>query len=602
MKTTSSKDSLRRTLKVVRKQGPAIHRIPLALIATALAICLLVAASPALATTTVWTGSSTGGVFNNDANWSSLASPGDNPIPADDLGIFNSATNVNGTITFDADATHFRTFVQNTTGTIAFDTGAFKWTMTGFFLTGTAAGEVNTIRHIGGNIQSDSILLGNTVDSSGNSIEVTGASTLWHNTATGGAVRVGSGGSANSTFTIHNGGKVTTNGQTIIGLAGSDNGRLFVTDTGVLETANYLGVGHSLSATAGNAINNEAHILNGGTVKASHTLMGITVGSTDNRTLVSGAGSTLTLTGVGSQAQIGMAGINNTLEIASGGAVLGSNRFRLGVGAASIGNMLVVNDGTLVGTAIEAIRGDVTITDSSVNISDYFSVPDAGFIQGSISATEVGTSSITFNSGIVRTVKSNLSNGLLFTIGDGGTDSATYEMKKTSDNLLASHTFANGLFLNSNAILMGNGNIAGNVSGAAGAQVNVGSSPGLINVAGNWDNTGMSLGMEIGDLSASTLPGVGYDLLDIAGAFTHGGSVVVDLSAFVSAINEVKLVGWTSEVGSSASTAVTFTGGPARTYEFRSDGLYITGVPEPNTLVVGITGLLIVLAWRRTAK
>ena len=133
---------------------------------------------------------------------------------------------------------------------------------------------------------------------------------------------MGSGGSANSTFTVHNGGKVTTLGQTIVGLAGSSNGRLFVTDTGVLETANYLGVGHTPnSTTLATAINNEVHILNGGTVKASHTLMGIATGATDNRTLVSGAGSTLTLTGVGSQAQIGMAAINNTLEIASGGAV-----------------------------------------------------------------------------------------------------------------------------------------------------------------------------------------------------------------------------------------------------------------------------------------
>jgi hypothetical protein len=173
-------------------------------------------------------------------------------------------------------------------------------------------------------------------------------------------------------------------------------------------------------------------------------------------------------------------------------------------------------------------------------------------------------------------------------------------MKKTSDSLLASHTFANGLFLNSNAILMGNGNIAGNVTGAVGAQVNVGSSPGLITVAGNWDNTGMSLGMEIGDLSASTLPGVGYDLLDIAGAFTHGGSVVVDVSTFVSAINEVKIVGWTSQVGSSASTAVSFVGGPARNYEFRSDGLYVTGVPEPTSLLIGLIGLLILLGQSRT--
>ncbi|MEX2310340.1 MAG: hypothetical protein WD738_22420 [Pirellulales bacterium] len=606
MRRVTQENSLRRRFDVCQNNWSAALCIRLVL--SAVSIGFLYIASSANATTTVWTGSSAGGVFNDDANWDAN-SPGDNPTPADDLGIFNSTTNVNGTITFDADATHFRTFVQNTAGTIAFDTGAFKWTMSSFFLTGTGAGEVNTIRHIGGNIQSDFILLGNAAATSGNSIEVTGAGTLWHNTFTGAAVRVGSGGSNDSTFTVHNGGKVTTAGQTILGLVGSSNGRLFVTDTGVLETANYLGVGHS--AGAGNAVNNEVHILNGGTVKASHTLMGITAGATDNRTLVSDAGSTLTLTGLGGQAQIGMAGINNTLVVTNGGAVLGTNRFRLGVGALSAGNKLIVNNGSLVGASIEAIRGDVTITDGSVDLNDYFSVPDAAFVHGTLEATGVGTSSITFNSGTVKTVKSNINNGSLFTIGDGGANSATYEMKKTGAGELAAHNFANGLFLNSNAVLMGSGNLTGNVSGAAGAQVNVGASPGRIEVAGHWNNTGVDVLLEVDDLS--TLPalgGGGYDLLDVVGAFTHGGAVEIDVSGYVPGsgfVKDLKLVGWLGDVGSTSNTAVSFVGGPALAYEFRDDGLYLTDVPvsiipEPTALAILLTGLLVYVATRRTQR
>ncbi|HVT30604.1 MAG TPA: PEP-CTERM sorting domain-containing protein [Lacipirellulaceae bacterium] len=554
--------------------------------------------SAGLAATTVWSGSSSGGDFNTDSNWTSLA-PGH--TSASDLGIFNSSTNVNGTITFSADITHFRTFVQDTSGTISFDTGPYKWTMTSFFLTGTGAGEVNTIREIGGTIQSDFILLGNDPGSSNNSIEVTGAGTLWNNTNTGAAVRIGSGGSNNSTFTIHNGGKVTTSGQTTLGLVGSSNGRLYVTDTGVLVTANYLGVGHS--AGAANATNNEVDILNGGTVTASHTLMGITTGATDNKTLVSGSGSTLTLTGVGTQSQIGMAGVNNTLQIDNGGSVLGGSKFRLGVGAASTGNQLIINDGTLAGTGIEAIRGDVAITNSNVDLSDFFSVPDSAYIEGTLAATGAGTSSISFNSGTVKTVNSNIANGSQFAVGDGGANAATFIMKKTGSNDNGTHTFANGLFLNSNAVLMGSGNIVGNVSGAAGAQVNVGSSPGLINVAGNWDNTGMTVGLEIGDLSASTLPGVGYDLLDINGAFTHGGSLVIDTSGYVPGpIGELKLVGWTSDVGSTANTAVSFIGGAPMNYQFRSDGFYVTNIPEPSTLAFGLLALGICLGRRSTKR
>jgi T5SS/PEP-CTERM-associated repeat protein len=482
--------------------------------------------------------------------------------------------------------------------------------MTDFFLTGTGAGEVNTIREIGGSIQSAMILLGNSSASSGNSVEITGAGTLWNLTNTGAALRVGSGGSSNSTFTIHNGGKVTTAGQSIVGLSSSSNGKLMVADTGVLETANYLGIGHSAAAGGPNAINNEADILNGGTVKASHTLMAITTGSTDNKLLVSGAGSSLTLTGVGTQAQIGMAGINNTMQIDNGGSVLGGNKFRLGVGAASTGNKLIINDGSLSGTGIEAIRGDVTITSGTVDLSDYFSVPDSNFIEGALAATATGTSSITFNSGTVKAVRSNMANGLLFTVGDGSGNPANYVMKKTAGGTNGTHTFANGLFLNSNAVLSGNGDILGNVSGTAGAQVNVGSSPGLIDVAGSWNNTSLGVGLEVGNLATlPALPGAGYDLLDINGAFTHGGSVAINVAGYVPGsghVGDLKVIGWTSEVGNAASTAVSFVGGPALSYQFRPDGLYLTNisfsnVPEPTTLVIAAIGFIVCLSMRRNS-
>jgi hypothetical protein len=336
--------------------------------------------------------------------------------------------------------------------------------------------------------------------------------------------------------------------------------------------------------------------------------MAITTGSSDNKLLVSGTGSTLTLTGVGSQAQIGMAGTNNTLQIDSGGAVLGSNKFRLGVGAASTGNKLIVNNGTLNGTGIEAIRGDVTISASSVDLSDYFSVPDSNYIEGALAATGVGTSSITFNSGTIKTVKSNIANGLPFTVGDGGASPASYVMKKTSGGANGVHTFSNGLFLNSNAALSGNGDIVGDVSGAAGAQVNVGASPGLIDVLGSWNNANLGVGLEVGDLATlPAQPGVGYDLLDVNGAFTHGGSVAINVAGYIPGsghVGDLKLIGWTSEIGSSASTAVSFVGGPALSYQFRPDGLYLTNVafsnvPEPTSLAIAVTGFIACLTIRR---
>ena len=61
--------------------------------------------------------------------------------------------------------------------------------------------------------------------------------------------------------------------------------------------------------------------------------------------------------------------------------------------------------------------------------------------------------------------------------------------------------------------------------------MNVGSSPGLIKVNGAWNNAGLNVGLEVGNLSLlPATAGVGYDLLDVAGAFSHGGTVKIDVS------------------------------------------------------------------------
>jgi hypothetical protein len=84
------------------------------------------------------------------------------------------------------------------------------------------------------------------------------------------------------------------------------------------------------------------------------------------------------------------------------------------------------------------------------------------------------------------------------------------------------------------------------------------------------------LPLAISDLAASLLPGVGYDRIEFPGAFKHGGSLAIDVSEFEPGpIGEVKLLGWTSEVGNAASTAISFIGGPALPYEFRSNGLFV---------------------------
>jgi hypothetical protein len=548
---------------------------------------LAISTGQAMAAATSWTGPQTGGVFNDDDNWS-LNSPGDNTPPPNgpnDNATIGSNGTINGTITFDANATHNITTIQNSTGTLAFDVGAFKWTMSSFFLAGDDLTSNNTIRLIGGNVQSSFILLGNSEFSSDNSIEVTGAGTVWHYTFTGASVRVGSLGADNSTFTIHNGGKVTTLGQTIIGLAGSSNGRLFVTDTGVLETANYLATGHTSNADSGKlAVNNEAHILDGGTVRASNLYMAITVGAPDNEIIVSGAGSKVTLTGVnnndGTASHIGWRDVDNTLRIENGGVVEGTNRFILGVEATSTNNQILLNNGSLSGTEIEIKQqSNVSVTNGTIDLIQYLNeAPDPPVYQGGGIVAETPTSTFTFNSGTVRSVNANIANGSAFTVGNGSGTPATYHMRKDQAGNRGTHTFTNGLALASNGILSGDGNITGNVSGSAGAKVQVGASPGLVNVTGDWNNTGIGISLELDNLATSIVPGVQFDQLNITGQFTHGGTVTIDRSELVTPASsqQLKLVGWGSESGLSTSTVVSFLGGSPLTYNFLSDGLYVT--------------------------
>ena len=118
----------------------------------------------------------------------------------------------------------------------------------------------------------------------------------------------------------------------------------------------------------------------------------------------------------------------------------------------------------------------------------------------------------------------------------------------------------------------------GNVSGSAGAKVQVGASPGLINVTGDWNNTGIGISLELDNLGTSIVPGVQFDQLNVSGQFTHGGTVTIDRSELVgpSTTQQLKLIGWGTEAGLSTSTVVSFLGGSPLVYNFQADGLYVT--------------------------
>jgi len=550
-----------------------------------------IALQSARATTTTWIGPSTGGVFNDDDNWDN-ASPGDNgPLPhgPNDRAVFD--TTIDGTITFNADATHADTDFKSFGGTLTFDTGAHKWITTNVMVLGDSAGlgapGYPKVRFVGGYIEAFHFIMGNDETSPGASLEITNPGTHFHTIRGSGGLTLGNGPGGDETDVwVHNGARLSTDGQTIVGLQGSSDCLLMLEGAGTsFSSGNYLGVGHTGHDFAGNATNNKAIIRDGVTASSSNLYMGITTGAPNNEIVISGAGTTYALPGVnnndGTQSLIGWRAPNNVLRIEDGAVVTGTNYFIIGNDATSnTGNQIILSNSSLSSTGMEPRRGSITITNSTLDMIQWFDENLEQYKGGGILAP-LSSSVFTFNSGTVRGVNATVTNGSAFNVGNGSATPATYFMRLDQAGARGTHSFANGLTLASNGVLAGNGNVTANVSGAAGAKVDVGdSAAGIINVTGNWNNTGIGIALELDNIAASTTPGDQFDQLSVTGAFTHGGTVSIDVSQLIGPTSptQLKLIGWGSQVGASASTIVSFLGGAALPYAFQADGLYVTAL------------------------
>jgi T5SS/PEP-CTERM-associated repeat protein len=553
-----------------------------------------------------WVGPAAGGDFQNGANWNL---PGGVPPAAGDLALIGT---VNGTITYSASTPVLSgTFFTGTNVNTVLDIGAGKTHSTSGLVIVGSGGVNQDLEVISGTVQNGSILIiGSGLGSNNSDVTVSGPNTLYR---TGSAVFVGTGGLA-PTLTVKQGARFENTANNIIGvgLQQTDDGLLTVTDPGThVSTLGALQVGSNNDPGNQDMTNNQAKILNGGRLTARVLQIGILTSGLQNTVTVSGPDSLMTLTGEGTDAWVGRDSINNTLIVENQGRIEGRNRFFVGQAATSSGNVSsILSGGRIDGTGFDVRRGSLTITDGTLSLTQFIGGAPPTPQGGALVANTGATGTIAFNSGLVEAVGADINNGSAFTVGNGGGASATYRMLKTTPGLNGTHSFANGLSLSSNAILSGNGNIVGNVSGAAGAQVNVGLSPGVINTTGAWNNTALQVGLEVGNLAlVPAQPGEGYDLLDVVGAFTHGGAVNINVAGYAPGsgfVKDLKLVGWSSEVGSSASTAVSFVGGPALPYQFRADGLYLTNVaftfiPEPATFVMFAIAMIVCITTRRRA-
>jgi hypothetical protein len=448
---------------------------------------------------------------------------------------------------------------------------------------------------INGEVQSNNVLVGYAESDRNPQFEIVGSTAHWHTLYLSGGYGIGYAPMVNgATMIVKEGGRATSAGPALVGLQGSSNGKIIVDGVGSeLTLGNALSIGYTGYTESGGsmATNNRVEVTNGAHATSSHLIMAITADTSDSTLLVSGAGSRYTLTGVngndGAQSHVGRAGDNNLFRIESGAVVEGNNRIVLGAQATSTNNKLEIVNGGLSGTGIEIYQqGNVLLTNGTIDLVQWYDDDLETFKGGGILAKNP-QATFTFNSGTIKSVNADVTNSAPFTVGTGGVTPATYFMRSDQAGARGAHIFAGGLILGSNGVLAGNGNVIANVSGTPGAKVDVGASAGLINVTGNWNNTGIGIALELDNIAASVMPGVQFDRLNVTGAFTHGGSVAIDVSQLIgpTTATQLKLIGWGSQVGSSASTIVSFLGGAALPFAFQADGLYVT--VQPNAALAG---------------
>ncbi|MBM3891452.1 MAG: hypothetical protein FJ388_20255, partial [Verrucomicrobia bacterium] len=246
-------------------------------------------------------------------------------------------------------------------------------------------------------------------------------------------------------------------------------------------------------------------ITNGGVLTSAGGVIGNTALASNNNAWVTGVGSLWSNSG---SLLVGATGAFNNLMINNGGTVLATN-IVVGFDPNSTGNSIVVSGGNLWATngagggALDVRRGALTINSGTVTVNRLY-------------ATNGALSVVNFNGGTLNSGGSTVSNGSVFSVGNG-LSNATLRLNG------GAHSFANGLFINTNGWLRGTGVISGDITNAG--TIAPGDSAGVI--AGNDDLTLLEASVLMMEL-AGTDPAV-YDQLNLAGMLNFDGTLNVSL-------------------------------------------------------------------------
>jgi T5SS/PEP-CTERM-associated repeat protein/autotransporter-associated beta strand protein len=233
------------------------------------------------------------------------------------------------------------------------------WTNTGDLVVGRLGNNNSLVISNGGSVvNSDGSIGDRSIESSHNSVLVTGTNSAWTST---GELNVGYYGSSNS-LVISNGGAVVNSDGYIGGYieseARSSNNSVLVTGT----SSAWTNTGSLIVGFYGSS--NSLVISNGSSVESRHGTIGFDSSSSNNSVLVTGTISAWTNT---SELTVGYQGSSNSLVISNGGSVVSLNG-RIGTQSSS-NNVLVTGTGSAWTNTTELLIGN-TGSDNSLVISN----------------------------------------------------------------------------------------------------------------------------------------------------------------------------------------------------------------------------------------
>ena len=357
------------------------------------------------------------------------------------------------------------------------------WNNNGVLTVGlSGSGNQLTISNSGRVVGNTDAYVGNNAGANNNTVLVTGSGSVWTNS---GILYIGyDANSANNSLVISNGATASVGNYPRLG---GNNNSLVVAGTGSVFTAGEIlvtGNNGYVTLTGGARIySTETNSLLGDNLQGSHNTILITgsgsvwsnsgrfsfgVSASYNQLTISNGGAlydnyariarnsqgynTITVTDPGSLwntttgMELGYNGISDTLTISNAGAVVVGGTATIGGGSGS-GSKITVAGGSLAVTnagatgTLDVLKGTLAINGGTVTVNAFL-------------ATNGANSVVQFNGGLLNTGGTTVSNGVVFTVGNGASAAMLNLQGGT-------HSFANGLAISANAQLSGTGTITG---------------------------------------------------------------------------------------------------------------------------------------------